>query len=331
MTREIEIWLKDNGFGKYAKAFVDYDIGLDILSDLTEAHLHENGVTLGDRLRLLRVIRAEFQTEITSTEVLGERHNTAPDHIEQAAAAPNSANDSERRPLTVMFCDLADSTALSTRLDPEDLRDVIRAYQELSAEHVRNYEGYVAKYMGDGILVYFGYPQALERNAERAVHSALEIVDAMTALNQTLGVAKGVEIAVRIGIATGTVMVGEVIGDGMAQERTVIGEAPNMAARLQGLAGRNGIVIGALTKKISGDTFSYVDLGIHQLKGISEPTQAWSVTGSRDKDASKPDADVFDAISGPRAAGVCAAAEGSAPAPIVRRGDRSFAPRVAKH
>jgi len=296
VAREIEVWLQENGFGKYAKAFVDNDIGLDILSELTEGHLHEIGVTLGDRLRLLRVIRAKFQTAIKSTEVFGERHDTALDHIEQAAAAPNSVNDSERRPLTVMFCDLADSTALSTRLDPEDLQDVIRAYQEVSAEHVRNYEGYVAKYMGDGILVYFGYPQALERNAERAVHSALEIVDAMTALNQTLGVAKGVEIAVRIGIATGTVMVGEVVGDGMAQERTVIGEAPNMASRLQGLAGRNGIVIGALTKQISGDTFSYQDLGIHQLKGISEPTQAWNVTGSRDKEASKPDVDVFDAI-----------------------------------
>ena len=161
-------------------------------------------------------------------------------------------SDAERRPLTVMFCDLADSTALSAKLDPEDLQDVIRAYQETCTAIVREYGGFVAKYMGDGILVYFGYPISLERNAERAVRSGLAIVEAMAGLNAELGRAKGIEIAVRIGIATGLVMVGEIVGEGMAQERTVIGEAPNVAARLQGLAGRNGIVIGALTKETRG-------------------------------------------------------------------------------
>ena len=203
----------------------------------------------------------------------------------KATAAAGSAGDAERRPLTVMFCDLADSTALSTRLDPEDLQDVIRAYQETCAEHIREYEGFVAKYMGDGILVYFGYPTSLERNAERAVRSALDIVAALAALNNTLGREKGIEIAVRVGIATGIVMVGEVVGEGMAQERTVIGEAPNMAARLQGLADRNGIVIGGLTKDLCGDVFGCKDLGANPLKGIEGLVQSWGVTGLRDDTA----------------------------------------------
>ncbi len=197
----------------------------------------------------------------------------------EPAGPASVASDAERRPLTVMFCDLADSTALSARLDPEDLQDVIRAYQERCTGIVREYEGFVAKYMGDGILVYFGYPKSLERNAERAVRSGLAIVAAMAELNRELGRAKGIEIAVRIGIATGIVMVGEVVGEGMAQERTVIGEAPNMAARLQGLAGRNGIVVGALTKEVAGDAFAYHDMGARELKGIAGLVKTWGVTG----------------------------------------------------
>ncbi|HSA80568.1 MAG TPA: adenylate/guanylate cyclase domain-containing protein [Geminicoccaceae bacterium] len=189
------------------------------------------------------------------------------------------ASDAERRPLTVMFCDLADSTALSARLDPEDLQDVIRAYQERCTGIVREYEGFVAKYMGDGILVYFGYPKSLERNAERAVRTGLAIVEAMALLNAELGRAKGIEIAVRIGIATGLVMVGEIVGEGLAQERAVIGEAPNVAARLQSLAGRNGIVVGALTKEVAGDAFVYREQGTHELKGISGRVKVWEVTG----------------------------------------------------
>ncbi len=194
-------------------------------------------------------------------------------------AAEPVASDAERRPLTVMFCDLADSTALSARLDPEDLQDLIRAYQQCCTAIIREFEGFVAKYMGDGILVYFGYPKSLERNAERAVRSGLAIVAAMAVLNAELGRAQGIEIAVRIGIATGLVMVGEIVGEGLAQERTVIGEAPNVAARLQGLAGRNGIVVGTLTREIAGDAFLYQDLGAHELKGISGRIKVWGVTG----------------------------------------------------
>ena len=212
----------------------------------------------------------------------------APAETPAAIAAPpmaeppglaSVASDAERRPLTVMFCDLADSTVLSARLDPEDLQDVIRAYQERCTAIIREYAGFVAKYMGDGILVYFGYPKSLERNAERAVRTGLAIVEAMALLNAELGRAKGIEIAVRIGIATGIVMVGEVVGEGMAQERTVIGEAPNMAARLQSLAGRNGIVVGALTKEVAGDAFVYQEMGARELKGIAGLVKTWGVTG----------------------------------------------------
>ncbi len=198
--------------------------------------------------------------------------------VADVSVAPTS-NDAERRPLTVMFCDLADSTELSTKLDPEDLQDVIRAYQNICTQLIQEYEGFVAKYMGDGILVYFGYPKSLERNAERAIRSGLAIIDAIIALNETLGREKNIEMAVRIGVASGTVMVGEVVGEGMAQERTVIGEAPNMAARLQGVAGRNGLVIGGLTKQMTGDAFVYRNLGSHDLKGIAGQVEAWDVVG----------------------------------------------------
>ncbi len=220
---------------------------------------------------------------------LGATEISAPPLLEAAPAVEPVASDAERRPLTVMFCDLADSTALSARLDPEDLQDVIRAYQGRCTAIVREYDGFVAKYMGDGILVYFGYPKSLERNAERAVRSGLAIVEAMALLNAGLGRAKGIEIAVRIGIATGLVMVGEVVGEGLAQERTVIGEAPNVAARLQGLAGRNGIVVGALTKEIAGDAFVYQELGAHELKGIAGRVKVFGVTGLRAERAEEED------------------------------------------
>jgi len=207
------------------------------------------------------------------------------------------ASDAQRRPLTVMFCDLADSTALSSKLDPEDLQDVIRAYRERCTGVIREYEGFVAKYMGDGILVYFGYPKSLERNAERAVRTGLTIVEAITELNRTLGREKDIDLAVRIGIATGLVMVGEIVGEGLARERTVIGEAPNVAARLQGLAGRNGIVVGALTKEIAGDAFVYQELGAHELKGISGLVKTWEVRGLR-ADSAEEEADETETEGG---------------------------------
>ena len=190
-------------------------------------------------------------------------------------------NEAERRPLTVMFCDLADSTELSVRHDPEELQDVIGAYRECCSDIIREYEGYIAKYMGDGILVYFGYPKSSEHNADRAIRTGLAIVEAMADLNLGLGRETGIEFAVRIGIATGQVVVGELVGEGLAQERTVIGEAPNVAARLQSVAPRNGIVIGRRTKDVAGDVFLYEDLGEHELKGLAGPIRTFGVIGLR--------------------------------------------------
>ena len=160
-----------------------------------------------------------------------------------------------------MFCDLVGSTALSTGMDPEDLRDVIASYQSRCSAAIRRYDGFVAKYMGDGILVYFGYPRAHEDEAERSVRAGLDIVDAMAELNAVVRRPPGVELAVRIGIATGPVIVGDQIGEGTASETAVVGETPNLAARLQALAQPNQIVVSAATRAMLGDHFDLEDLG----------------------------------------------------------------------
>jgi predicted ATPase/class 3 adenylate cyclase len=199
-----------------------------------------------------------------------------------APAADRDLPGAERRHLTVMFCDLADSTRLSVQLDPEDMGDVIRAYQEAVSEAVRLFDGYIAKFMGDGVLVYFGYPNAQEKDAERAVRTGLAILDALPALNAELAPANGTRLAVRIGIATGIVVVGETIGQGVAREQTVVGETPNLTARLQALAGPDAILISAATHDLVGDIFACEGLGAHALKGIAEPVQVWRVTGLRE-------------------------------------------------
>lgn len=271
LSNDMRNWLEEVGLSQYGDLLSANGVGMDVVDELGKDDLEALGMPLGDRLRLIKAIRRR----------LGGAQAPAP-MVEISPAPDAPPNDAERRPLTVMFCDLADSTALSTRLDPEDLQDVIRAYQDACAKVVLDYGGFVAKYMGDGILIYFGYPKSLERNAERAVRSALGILEAMIALNGTLGRDKGVGIAVRIGIATGTVMVGELVGEGTAQERTVIGEAPNLAARLQGLAGRNAIVVGDLTRDLAGGAFTYDAFGVHELKGIAAPVRTWVVAGLRD-------------------------------------------------
>jgi class 3 adenylate cyclase len=201
------------------------------------------------------------------------------------AAAPvavAAAPDAERRQLTVMFCDLVGSTALSTGMDAEDLRDVIASYQNRCSAAIRRYDGFVAKFMGDGILVYFGYPRAHEDEAERSARAGLDIVDAMAELNAAVRRPPGVELAVRIGIATGPVIVGDQIGEGMASETAVVGETPNLAARLQALAQPNQIVVSAATRAMLGDHFDLEDLGAYELKGFAEPVPAWRVLSARD-------------------------------------------------
>jgi len=190
--------------------------------------------------------------------------------------------DAQRRQLTVMFCDLVGSTALSAELDPEDLREVITAFQDRCRQAIQRYQGFIARYMGDGMLVYFGYPRAHEDDAERAVRAGLEIVRSMEGLNDEMGEAHGRALAVRIGVTTGSVVVGDIIGEGAAEEAAVVGETPNLAARLQGVAEPNQLVIALVTRQLVGELFELEDRGTHALKGIARPVRVWRVISERE-------------------------------------------------
>jgi len=212
-------WLRTLGLERFEATFRENAIDETVLSDLTEDHLRELGLPLGARIKLLKAIKAPSR-------------DTAIDASAEMAISGSPSDAAERRQITVMFSDLVGSTALSTRMDPEDLRKLISAYQKCVTETVQRYGGFVAKYMGDGVLIYFGYPQAHEDDAERAVRSALDLVVAVTKLKTTP------QLQTRVGIATGLVVVGDRLGSGEVQERGIVGETPNHAARLQGLADR---------------------------------------------------------------------------------------------
>ncbi len=201
--------------------------------------------------------------------------------------ATSGAPDTEagRRQLTVMFCDLVGSTALSTKLDPEDLRELISSFQDRCCEAIKHYDGFIARYMGDGMLVYFGYPQAHEDDAERAVRAGLDIVRSMPGLNAGIGKRHGAVLAARVGVATGSVVVGDIVGEGAAAEAAVVGQTPNLAARLQGVAEPNQVVVASATQRLLGALFEYDDLGMHELKGIAQPVQAWRVVRESDIDS----------------------------------------------
>jgi class 3 adenylate cyclase len=201
---------------------------------------------------------------------IAELPGAAPTSPQPAFTEPKTQDTAERRQVTVMFSDLVGSTALSARMDPEDLREVISAYQKCIAETVQRFGGFVAKYMGDGVLIYFGYPQAHEDDAERAVRAGLELVAAVG------GLKTHTPLQTRVGIATGLVVVGDLIGSGEAQERGIVGETPNLAARLQGVAEPNGVVIAESTRKLVGNLFELEDLGALDLKGIAGPVRAWA-------------------------------------------------------
>lgn len=254
-------WLRSLGLEQYEATFRENKIDETVLPHLTAEDLKELGVTaLGHRRKLLDAIAAlRRDTHASPAATLG----SAPVH-----ASPRDA--AERRQVTVMFSDLVGSTALSARMDPEDLREVISAYQQCVAETVCRFGGFVAKYMGDGVLVYFGYPQAHEDDAERAVRAGLELVKAVTGL-KTHAV-----LQTRIGIATGLVVVGDLIGSGASQEQAIVGETPNLAARLQGVAKPNVVVIAEGTRRLLGDLFELEDLGAKDLKGIAGPVRVWS-------------------------------------------------------
>jgi class 3 adenylate cyclase len=252
--QDIAQWLEKLGMSEYARRFAENRIDLSVLPELTDQHLKDLEIPLGDRLKMLRAIR-----ELT---------DAVP--AQPARTMPKPQDAAERRQVTVMFSDLVGSTALSGRMDPEDLREVISAYQKCVAETVRRFGGFVAKYLGDGVLVYFGYPQAHEDDAERAVRAGLELIAAVTALKAP------VSLQTRVGIATGLVVVGDLIGSGSAQEQTIVGETPNLAARLQSIAEPNTVVIAESTRKLLGGLFELQDLGTREVKGISEPVRAWA-------------------------------------------------------
>jgi class 3 adenylate cyclase len=244
---DIVAWLRGLGLEQYLPAFRDNDVDGEVLAVLTSDDLISIGVTsVGHRRRLLAAI-AGLGTMPTAAVTAAFPH--APGRDKVAAAA-------ERRQLTVMFCDLVGSTALATRLDPEDLREVIGAYHRAVADVVGSFDGFVAKYMGDGVLAYFGYPRAHEDDAERAVRAGLGIIDAVGRVD-----VKFDKLQARVGIANGLVVVGDLIGEGSAQEQSVVGETPNLAARLQTLAEPDTVVIAAGTRRLVGDLFEYHDLG----------------------------------------------------------------------
>jgi class 3 adenylate cyclase len=252
-------WLRGLGLEQYEAEFRENAIELDVLPELTDQHLKDLGVSLGHRLKMLRAIR----------ELVGEASVKAQPTI---VAEPKPHDAAERRQLTVMFCDLVGSTSLSARLDPEDLRGVIGAYHRCCAEWIERNDGFVAKYMGDGVLAYFGYPLAHEDDAERAVQTGLAIVEA----TPKLATAAASPLHVRVGIATGVVVVGDLTGSGEAQERGVVGETPNLAARLQGIAEPDMVVISEGTRRLLGNLFELQDLGARDLRGIARPARAWA-------------------------------------------------------
>jgi class 3 adenylate cyclase/tetratricopeptide (TPR) repeat protein len=247
------------GLEQYEPAFRDNGIDAEVLPKLTVEDLKDIGVTrVGDRRKLLEGI-ATLRLDPLPSPVVEQPSVPGP------AAGPSS--EAERRQLTVMFCDLVGSTALSARLDPEDLRAVIGVYHRCSARVIEGAGGFVAKYMGDGVLAYFGYPRADEHDAERAVRAGLALVEAFGGLDT----AAGAPLQVRVGIATGLVVVGDLIGHGAAQEQAVVGETPNLAARVQVLAEPGTVVIGASTRRLTGGLFDYEDLGAVEIKGLAAP------------------------------------------------------------
>src|SRR5271166_6578326 len=258
---DVAVWLRGLGLEQYETQFRENDIDAEVLSDLTDGDLEKIGVSLGHRKRLLKAVAA----------LAGPP--PAPPSTSSRISPASPPDVAERRHLTVMFCDLVGSTALSARLDPEDMREVIRAYQDASSGAIARYDGFVAKFMGDGVLAYFGFPRAHEEDAERAVRAGLDIAAVVAKLETRANE----NLRVRIGIATGIVVVGDLVGQGSAQEQAVVGDTPNLAARLQGLAEPGSVVIAESTRRLLGGAFELTPLGPQTLKGFDAPVPAWTV------------------------------------------------------
>ncbi|RWC46479.1 MAG: adenylate/guanylate cyclase domain-containing protein [Mesorhizobium sp.] len=270
---DIAAWLASLGLGEYAPAFRDNDIDFELLPKLTTEDLTALGIrSVGHRRKLLSAISALAENSSAQPgSILSTREEFAQDATDDDVAAPRA----ERRQLTVMFVDLVGSTALSQRLDPEDMREVILSYQQAVSREIARYEGRVAKLMGDGVLAYFGWPRAHEDDAERAVRAGLA---AATATGR-LGGPGGVPLAARVGIATGLVIVGDLVGEGAAQEEAVVGDTPNLAARLQAVAEPDSIVVAEATQRLVAGLFTATDLGERELKGFTAPVRCWRIVG----------------------------------------------------
>jgi class 3 adenylate cyclase/predicted ATPase/ABC-type cobalamin/Fe3+-siderophores transport system ATPase subunit len=276
MDDRVSAWLESLGLDRYREVFQQNAITWDVLSEMNDGDLASLGVLLGHRKRLLRAIAQLSQK--------GDSDGLQPVPIatgSEATPFPFVRDQAERRQLTVMFCDLVGSTALARRLDPEDLQTSIRHFLDTCSEAISRFNGYIAKYMGDGLLVYFGYPHAHEHDAERAVHAGLAVLELVKALPREHYPDQEFEIAARIGIATGPVIVGELMGQDTARERSVFGETPNLASRLQGLAAPNQLIVDSVTKRLVGGEFECADRGTVSLKGFETPVQIWQVVSAK--------------------------------------------------
>ena len=272
---DIQQWLDTLGLAEYAEEFEKNAVDLRVLPSLSEDDLKELGVKLGHRRILQKAIAALEDQSLASVQSLKE----------EAPPTPAEDVEAERRQLTVMFCDLVGSTKLSQQLDPEDLRTVIGTCQEAWVKAIERYSGFVARYMGDGLLVYFGYPHAHEDDAERAIRAALDIIDAMERLSDTKPEGVDQRLHVRVGIATGPVVIGDLIGEGASRENPVIGETPNLAARLQGIAEADTIFVSDGTFRLVRGQFLWEEIGNKSLKGMAEPVPVWKVLAKRATDS----------------------------------------------
>ena len=265
MTNEIARWLNDLGLGKYADVFNEHEVDFEVLPELAEPDLEKIGIPLGPRKKLMKAI-----TEL-SADVKEQSEPT------DAAPPTRAAPEAERRQLTLMFVDLVGSTELSQQLDPEDLREVMRRYQDAVTGVISRHDGYIAKYLGDGVLAYFGWPQAHEDQAERAVRAGLDAVRAVEEVPRDAGGT----LQVRVGIASGQVVIGDLVGDAATEVEAISGETPNLAARLQGVAAPGEVVVGADTRRLLANAFDIDELAPQSLRGFSEPVPAWRIVGER--------------------------------------------------
>src|SRR4051812_25852738 len=250
--------LKELGLQQYSGVLAENDIDFDVLPDLTEDDFERLGMSLGHRRRLVKAVASLRPAKV---------------HEKPPTAGTSQTQEAERRQVTVLFSDLVGSTALANEIDPEDMSALIKRYQDVCAGAIARFDGFLAKFMGDGVLAYFGYPQGQEDAAERSVYAALAIIDGLSSIKGVVGH----EFQTRVGIATGLVVIGDIIGSGTAREHTIVGETPNLAARLQSLAEPNSVLVSQSTHHLLGRQFDYQSLGKRSLKGFANPVQVWRV------------------------------------------------------